>query len=205
MKSFRNAFSLALALFVLLAATPAQAQDAEATSAALRDSERRRICRLGMHPHSAAIERMEQSPLHIQSGATALLFPQTRPGFSSSLALSRLPAPDPARQLGKLFLASLATTAVSDLLGIYLLIAGGYGGNALALTAGVPVAVLGGAVGAKLAGASYGRAVFGSLAGLATGAAVAAYTGGFLFVVPVLHAAVITVVAASADTSTSGS
>lgn len=197
--SLYSAFSLALTLSVLLATTPAYAQDAEATSVALGDSERRRTGRLDMHRLSVAIERMEQGPFRIPAEGSVLFFPQTQLGFSSSLALSWPQAPDPARQLGKVFLASLASTAVSDLLGVYLLLGGGYGAfddyDALAMAASVPLAVFGGAVGAKVAGASYGRAVFGSLVGLTTGGLLAAYTGGALFVVPLVHAAFITAVA----------
>lgn len=196
--SSRSAFSIAL--FVVLAATPAHAQDTEATSVApLDDGERGRIDRLDMHWLSVAVQRMEQSPFRISPEAAALPFPQTQLGFSSSPALSRPQSPGPTRQLGKVFLASLASTSASDLLGFYLFLGGGYGEfddqDALAMAASVPLAVLGGAVGAKLAGAPYGRAVFGSLVGLTTGAAVAAYTGGIVFVVPVVHAAFITLVA----------
>lgn len=198
--SFRSAFSVVLAaLIVGLAAAPAHAQDAEATLAALGDRDGREIGRLDMHRLSVAIERMEQSPFLIRPEHSALLFPQTQLGFSSSLALSRLQAPDPARQLGKVFLASLASTAVSDLLGLYLFYGGGHSEfgdqSGLAIAASLPLAVFGGAVGAKVAGASYGRAVFGSLVGLTTGGVLAAYTGGILFVVPVVHAAFITLVA----------
>ena len=84
--SLYSAFSLALTLSVLLATTPAYAQDAEATAVALGDSERRRTSRLDMHRLSVAIERMEQGPFRIPAEGSVLFFPQTQLGFSSSLA-----------------------------------------------------------------------------------------------------------------------
>ena len=160
------------------------------------------------YPLSAAIVEVRKNPFHIQSAASTLLFPQARIGFSSLVWLVSTPEVDGTRSVGGVFVASLVAATVSDLAGLYLDICGVYaydGGcgdaGSLARVAAVPVAVLGGAVGPKLAGARFGRAVFGSAAGVAAGVGVAELTGGldnslFLFVIPVVHAAITTVVTA---------
>lgn len=131
------------------------------------------------YPLSAAIEEAKQSPFHVQSEAYALLFPP-RIGFSPSVRLTAPPAGDDTPSVGKVFLASWASTTASDLAGIYLLSYGAYSEESfitgLALLAAAPVSVLGGAVGARLVGAPFGRAAIGSLVGAVAGIAVVALT-----------------------------
>ena len=162
-----------------------------------------------LYPLSAAIQQVEGIPLFIQSEASILLFPPTQIGLPSSVWLAPTSEVDGTRSAGKVFLASLVSTAAADLTGLYLLAcaaasSGSRCGNAgiFALVGAVTIPVVGGAVGAKLTGARFGRAVFGSVAGLTAGIGAAALTGGvddslYLVVIPVVHAAVITVVTMS--------
>ena len=165
-----------------------------------------------VYPLSAAIEQVEGIPLFIQSEASILLFPPTQIGLGSSGWLAVTPEVDGTRSGGKVFLASLVSTAAADLTGLYLLACFAYSsgsrcGNAgiFALVGGVTIPVVGGAVGAKLTGARFGRAVFGSVAGFTAGigaAALAALAGGddnslLLVVIPIVHAGVITLATTS--------
>ncbi len=134
------------------------------------------------YPLSAAMEALKQSPFHAQSEASAILFPATRIGFGSSAWHTLPPTGDDTPSGGKVFLASWASATASDLVSLYLLLHGAFSEESfatdLAVLAAAPVAVLGGAVGAKLAGAPFGRAAIGSLAGAALGIAVASLSGG---------------------------
>ena len=140
------------------------------------------------YPLSAAIEEAKQSPFHARSEASALLFTPTRIGFSSPTRigvsspvwLTPSPTGDDTPSVGKVFLASWVSTTASDLAGLYLLgqayRADSFGAG-LAVLAAAPVAVMGGAVGAKLVGAPFGRAAMGSLTGAALGFVVFALAG----------------------------
>jgi hypothetical protein len=134
------------------------------------------------HPLSAAIEKAKQSPFHTRSEASALLFSPTRIGFSSSAGLTAPRTGDDTPSVGDVFLASWISATASDFAGI-LLLSQAYSGDSfgagLAVLAAAPVSVLGGAIGAKLVGAPYGRATMGSLAGVAVGIAMAVMSGGF--------------------------
>ena len=191
--SGRRALQTLAAAVTILAATPSR-------SAAQGD-----LMREDPYLLSAAVKEAMRSRFYSERVASALLFAGTRVDLNSAAWPATTQVTDGADQMGKVFLITLAATTISDLAGLYLLFCGAYGNDggcgdrsSLAMAASVPVSILGGAIGAKLAGARH-RTVLGSAVGVlpALGVGIAAaklHESLFFIAMPVVHAGIITIV-----------